>query len=234
MIVWLLLGVVLAIALILVVRGFAGADPKAVLKVLRWLAFILGGAIALLLVVSGRAYQAMMLVGLLWPIFVRWKALWNRMKGATGPTPGQSSGVQTAYLDMQLDHDSGQLDGAIKQGRFSGRRLGDLSVAELVELMNECLSADPSSVSLIEAFLDRAHPEWREAKADVSGEGGFADTMTPDEARRILEVGDDAGEDAIKDAHRKLMMRVHPDQGGSTYLAAKINQAKGVLLKKRR
>jgi hypothetical protein len=240
MIVWLIVGVVVAIAVVMIVRGFAGADPKSVAKALRWTALVLGGALALFLLFTGRGQQALYTLILLGPLLMRWKAMFNRMKGMMGPSPGQSSAVGTAYLDMELDHDSGRLDGAIKAGRFAGRRLSDLSVAELVELLQECRDADPQSVALVEAFLDRVHPDWRGAagpQGTAAADGtpaGFAEAMTPDEARRILEVGEEASEEEIKDAHRRLMMKIHPDQGGSTYLAAKINQAKDVLLKKRR
>lgn len=232
MIVWLILGVVVAIGVVLIMRGFAGSDPKLIAKVLRWLLLIAGVALAAFLLFTGRGQQALFTLFLVGPMLMRWGAIFNRLKGMMGPKPGQSSGVGTAYLDMELDHDSGTLDGAIKAGRFAGRRLSGLSVTELVELLEECRAADPQSVALIEAFLDRAHPDWREAAPKVGG-GGFAEAMTPDEARRILELDEDADEDAIKEAHRRLMLKNHPDQGGSTYLAAKINQAKDVLLKRR-
>ena len=243
MIVWLIVGVILAIAVALLVRGFVGAEPKLVAKVLRWTALVLGGALAAFFVFTGRGQQALYTLIILGPMLMRWKALFNRFKGMMGPKPGQSSTVDTAYLDMELDHDSGTLDGRIKSGRFAGRRLSELQVVELVELLQDCAASDPSSVQLIEAFLDRHHPEWRAAAEAEAGRGvgsgggaggGFAEAMTPAEARRILGVDEDADEDDIKEAHRRLMLKNHPDQGGSTYLAAKINHAKDALLKKRR
>ncbi|MGQ0676250.1 MAG: DnaJ domain-containing protein [Rhodospirillales bacterium] len=238
MIVWLIVGVVVAIGVVLIMRGFAGAEPRTVAKVVRWMILVIGGALAGFLLFTGRGQQALFTLIVLGPMLMRWKAMFNRLKGMMGPKPGQSSSVGTAYLDMELDHDSGRLDGAIKAGNFAGRPLGDLSVTELVALLAECRAADPQSVALIEAFLDRNHPDWRGAAPQgdggAAGGGGFAEAMTPDEARRILELDEGADEDAVKDAHRRLMMKIHPDQGGSTYLAAKINQAKDVLLKRRR
>lgn len=64
-------------------------------------------------------------------------------------------------------------------------------------------------------------------------EGGFEDTMTKREAALILGVRESSSHQRIKDAHRKLLILNHPDTGGSTYIAGKINEAKELLLKGR-
>ena len=147
---------------------------------------------------------------------------------------GQTSAVRTKMLAMELDHDSGNMDGEVLAGEFSGRRLSDLSLDELVELMGECSSAKDQSLALLEAYLDRAHPDWREG-AGATGEGASAPgsssaKMTVGEAYEILGLEPGAGEDEIIAAHRRMMKQYHPDQGGSDYLAARINQAKDLLL----
>jgi hypothetical protein len=144
---------------------------------------------------------------------------------------GQKSRVATAILAMELDHDSGAMTGEVLAGPFRGKRLEDLNPDALQSLYEYCGSANDQSVSLLEAWLDRNKPNWRdtwtgERKAQSSGTG----TMTRDEAFAILGLQTKATLQEIKDAHRRLMKDFHPDRGGSDYLAAKINQAKDILL----
>ncbi len=62
-------------------------------------------------------------------------------------------------------------------------------------------------------------------------EGGFEETMTRREAALILGVRESSSPARVKDAHRRLLILNHPDTGGSTYLAGKLNEAKELLLK---
>jgi hypothetical protein len=157
--------------------------------------------------------------------------------GSSQKSPGQTSQVGTERLEMRLDHDSGHMDGKCLVGRFAGRTLSSLSDREAVELYQEFEMDGLKEAALMEAYLDWRVAGWRDRAEDEDGaararrgraraKGG----MTAEEARAVLEVGPDASEEDIRQAHRRLMMKMHPDQGGSTYLAARINEAKEVLL----
>ena len=157
------------------------------------------------------------------------RAFTNRMKaGASpGPSPGQTSEIETAFLHMRLDHDTGEMDGTVLRGRFEGRALGELGLQDLLELLTECRT-DRQSVAVLEAYLDRIHGDWREHRGPPPGTS--SDEMSEREARAMLGVGPEATREEIIEAHRRLIQRVHPDRGGSDYLAAKLNAAKDLLL----
>jgi hypothetical protein len=127
---------------------------------------------------------------------------------------------------MGLEHDSGRMWGRIRRGRFAGRDLAALDLPELLDLLREVAAEDPESGPLLEAWLDRVHPDWRE-EAPRTAAGG---PMTREEALRVLGVAEGATEAEIRAAHRRLMRAAHPDQGGSDWLAARLNEARDRLL----
>ncbi|GLK71793.1 DnaJ domain-containing protein [Ancylobacter dichloromethanicus] len=147
------------------------------------------------------------------------------------PSAGRASKVRTPFLDMELDHDSGRLGGKVTNGPLAGAGLDTLDVPTLARL---ALDVDQESRQLLEAYLDRRSPGWRE-HADGQAGRRSADTprrgaMTEEEAYQILGLQPGTGADEIRKAHRSLMKKLHPDQGGSNYLAARVNEAKDVLL----
>jgi hypothetical protein len=153
-------------------------------------------------------------------------------RAATEGTEGRSSTVRTDHLEMQLDHATGAMRGRVLKGFFKGRSLESLKPVELAHLWQDCRFVDPQSAQLVEAYLDRIHPTWREdmARAEADAPKGADGRMTREEALEILGLKPGANAEDIRRAHRELMLKMHPDRGGSTYLAAKINEAKDVAL----
>jgi hypothetical protein len=152
----------------------------------------------------------------------------------TQKSAGQTSRVRSAYLEMELDHDSGAMHGRIIAGRHQGAALEALDVKTLAGLLDEF---DEESRALLVAYLDRRDPSWSEYAQGHAAAGraaGSSGKMTEQEAYQILGVEPGAGADVITRAHRTLMKKLHPDQGGSTYLAARVNEAKEILLRRHR
>jgi hypothetical protein len=149
--------------------------------------------------------------------------------------PRRTSRVRSAFVEMELDHFSGAMRGRILAGRHDGISLDALDVPTLVGLL---AGIDDDSRSLMMAYLDRRDPRWREYAKRNPGAGRGADApvsggeMTEEEAYQILDLKPGANADQIGRAHRTLMKKLHPDQGGSTYLAGRVNQAKDILLRR--
>jgi hypothetical protein len=154
--------------------------------------------------------------------------------GATKRSGGQKSGVRTAFLEMVLDHDSGAMEGTCLKGRFATRKLSALGRDDLLLLLAELNSADAQGELLLEAYLDRRWPDWRDAwttrKAKENSRSSARSGVDLSEAYDVLGLKPGATRDEISAAHRRLMMKMHPDHGGSAYLASRINQARDALL----
>jgi hypothetical protein len=233
-----ILGICLLVGLVLLGFWFVRTEPKQVLVLLRWVLAILGLILGGYLIWGGLRAWAILSLPFLLPVLMNFRTIRARIRAARGPSPGQASEVETRFLRMILDHDSGAMTGRVKEGRFQGRALEDLELEDLVALWAECRAEDAQSAAVLEAYLDRTQGEaWREAAAGSGAGGGAgprapgsAGNMSREEACEILGIEPGASRKAIHDAHRRLMQKVHPDHGGSNYLAAKINQAKALLL----
>lgn len=156
-----------------------------------------------------------------------------------GPASGRISRARSATVEMTVDHDSGVIDGVVLAGPRAGTQLGLMPLPELVSLWRSCRQADPVGANLLEAYLDSRFSGWREhtdgdAHPGSARHGGGAGTITEKEAYEVLGLAPGAGPDDIRRAHRTLMKRLHPDQGGTNWLATRVNQAKDVLLARHR
>lgn len=235
---YLVLGLSLVVGLVLMGRWLLDTEPKVILKVVRWVGLGLLAAIALFVLVRGRFDWVVGAAAMLVPFAVRWggviRAIRNAAKAARGPTPGQSSGVRTRFLAMSLDHDTGALDGEVLEGRLAGRRLSELTPAER-QVLREDVAADQASAQVLEAWLERAGEPAGGSGAGRDGGGVPGDsgdgTMTRARALQILGLSENATQEEVREAHRRLMMANHPDKGGSSWLAAQINRAKDELLR---
>ena len=236
---WLIFAIGVIVGLYLVGRWWVQAEPRQPLKALRWTGAPVGLLLLAVIAISGRWswFPALLFPAIPW--LIRFRALNTMRKNARGPRRGQASQISTRFLDMELDHDSGEMTGKVNVGQFAGRRLDQLILGELIELWRECAKEDEQSRLVLENYLDRGHPEWR----SVAGAGPREETagprsdspwtttgMSADEACEILAVEPGATAEDIESAYRRVMKSAHPDHGGSDWMAAKVNQAKDILL----
>ena len=199
-----ILGLVIVVGGWYLIRSFANAQPAQVRGLIRKL-----GGIAVIV-----------FAGLL-------TMPWRRK------TPGQASRVATGLIAMQLDHDTGRMEGDVLAGPLKGRKLSSLTLPEAQAFHAQCAAAADQSRALFEAWIERSRPEWRAQWNSGAGRAPATASpkMTRAEALAILGLKEGASADDVRAAHRRLMKTAHPDLGGSDYLAAKINEAKEFLLR---
>lgn len=188
------------------------------------------------LIFAGAALTLIGRAGLGIPLGIFGITLWRRgrsvgLMNKSGASP--KSTVRSAMFEMELDHETGDMDGMILTGEREGARLSSLEPSELLKLMSQT-GQDAESSALLEAYLDRRIPGWRD-DAEPNSDPGHAGApssgpMTKEEAYQILGLSSGASANDVRQAHRRLMKRIHPDSGGSTFLASKINEAKDILL----
>lgn len=162
----------------------------------------------------------------------------HRSSSQSSVSSGNVSTVNTDFLSMQLDHDSGEMEGTVIEGPSKGRTLNQMQEEELKQLFCFCQENCEQSTQLLLAYLQhRFGEQWYDKQGFAEQDTGSRQDctennglMSENEARQILGIEDSASEEEIIHAHRKLMQKLHPDRGGSDYLAAKINQAKDLLL----
>ncbi len=230
----LIFGFLILMAALWVLGVISKIDPKVGARVMKASGGLLAVGMAAFLGLRGEIFIAMPLgafgLGLLGWVPFGPAGFSMRSK----KSKGQVSRVRTAFLEMALDHDSGEMRGMVVAGRHKGAALETLDVHTLVTLLADI---DDESRALLMPYLDRRDASWREyAQGDAAAGRAAASNgkMSEQEAYQILGLEPGASADAIGRAHRALMKKFHPDQGGSTYLAARINEAKETLLRQHR
>lgn len=231
---YLLTGGVALIGVLVLYQLFRKADLRKLIRSLRWIVGSMTALLAAFLFFRGQVAIASF-VGFGAYSILRWGRLGPIVFDADGFDEANESEVNSRFFSMRLDHSTGEVSGRVLTGTFAGVDLIDLGEQETRRLLVE-VSGDPDSLALLETWLDRNRAGWREYFAEQDAAAGAPDGPSdPDEeAYEILGLKPGATPEEIRAAHRNLMKGVHPDQGGSTYLAAKINEAKDRLLKRHR
>jgi hypothetical protein len=238
---YLLLGLSVLLIFMVASRGFVAANPAVLSRNIRYGAGVIALGTASILFVRGMAVVALWVAAFgLWLLTGSTRLVWPAWaRPSTDQTGHQTSVVTTDHLVMELDLSTGSIRGQVVKGFFKGRDIETLRPVELAHLWSDCQFDDPQSAQILEAYLDRIHPTWRDDMARGGGNGSADDkaakantsqSMTREQALDILGLKTGATEEEIRRAHRLLMMKLHPDRGGSHTLAAKVNEAKDILL----
>ena len=215
-------------------RGFSRADPGEVARLLRagsgWALLVLAALVA----VKGRFEFALGFGGL---------GVWLLATGRRRPVvraprqPTSAPRVRSAMIEMEMEPRR-RMRGIVLAGPHEGRWLDDLSRAQCLVVYDACLRHDPDGARLLGAYLDGRFPGWRatgdgetDARRTGFNERAASGAMSQDEAYEVLGLQKSASREEVVRAHRTLIKKLHPDQGGSTALAARVNAAKEVLMR---
>jgi hypothetical protein len=234
----LVIGLILLFLLLQAIKQFGRMDAATAARIVRHGGGVLGMIGALLMLLRGRVGLAAAIAGMM-ANFAGWKTTggggpsgFSNVGGGAGSRPGRASSARSAMVEMRLDHDSGAMTGKVLSGAYAGRAVETLSRPELISLRQELVLDDPDGASLLEAYLDRRFAGWREADQGQRQRRGGDGAMSRRQAFEVLGLSESASAADIIRAHRTLMKKFHPDHGGSTALAARVNQAKDVLMQR--
>lgn len=189
-------------------------------------------ALTVYLVMTGRMHWLGAGIAALVPL-LRTLLVWGsragpllRLLGRFKTTPSQ---FRSQFLVVSINFANGSIDGEVISGKHNGKKLTELSLAELNELSQEFKQADKESYILLQAYLIRTGKSNNQS--DNQYKPSNINDLSNNEAYEILGLPTSASKDEIIKAHKRLIQRIHPDRGGSDYLAAKINAAKDQLTK---
>ena len=234
---YVILGFALLLGVGVLAKWYSSAAPKDILRTVKWTLFVLGILLALFFIITGRLAWVFATLPAILPIFMRarhahrtFKNFSRMASGGQGGGGDDVSAIETEYLSMSLDQSTGTMTGEVLKGTYAGRSLDDLDEREFFDLLQTCQTHDRESARLLQSYLEREHPGWRESSQQQHTRSAGSSEMDVAEALAILGLENDATDEDVIKAHRRLISNLHPDHGGSGYLAAKINQAKDVLL----
>jgi hypothetical protein len=235
-----LAGLAIAILLWWLLNSFGRSSPGQVVRFGKMVGGVAALGVAGLLALRGRLDMAALAGGAgAW--LLGWSAVppgWLPARWSGSRSDAAASRLRSPMIEIALDGRTGTVSGVVLAGEFAGRALETLAPAELLRLREVCLACDVEGARLVEAYLDRGSPGWGEHAEGDAHRSRRPDlqrgTMTEQEAYEILGLQPGAGPDLVRAAHRALIKKLHPDQGGSTYLASRVNQAKDFLLHRHR
>ena len=171
-------------------------------------------------------------------------AMTARLRRLIRPDPGQGPRdpadrrFRTTLIDALLRPDGSLRTGRVIAGPSAGTSLDAMPTGAVVDLLRLCRLRDAAGAALLEPYLDRRAPGWRvDAERDRDPRPrrpANPGTMTQEEAYQVLGLQRGATAEEIRSAHRSLMKRAHPDQGGSAERAARVNAARDRLLNRHR
>ncbi len=230
-----LLLIVLSVLVYFIYR-FRRLSPEQKKHAIKLILIAVLGAGVVFLVLTGRLHWLAAAIGGVLPLIPR---LVRFMLGAAPAVlpfvrryqQNQHSNMHTRYIRLQMNVLTGELQGEVLEGKLKGEKLHLLSQVQLLELLDECRQNDAQSAALLIAYLNRAHPGWSNGGNQDSGYTPNDADMTEQQARDILGVSESADKEEINKAHKRLMQKMHPDRGGSDFLAQQINRARDKLLK---
>jgi hypothetical protein len=222
--------------LVYAIYRFKQLDVEARKKWSKKLILVMFAVILLALAATGRLHWLAVAIGALLPLVPRAIRLVMGLWPALSPyfrryQQNKQSSMQTRFLSLQINLLSGELQGEVLEGGYRGEKLQSMTIVQLCELLQECQQQDRESAALLIAYMQRMHPDWKPDTEKGSHYTADTSAMSEQQARDVLGVSESATKPEIIKAHKRLMQKLHPDRGGSDYLAVQINKAKEVLLK---
>lgn len=239
------IGFLAALLVFSLIRYGINSSPKQRRQLAYIVAIGLAAAVLLLLLLTGRIHFLAAVVAAAIPFakklpsLLRYIPLFRYLKQRAGASKqsGAVSTVETSLLRMTMEHVSGNISGEVLVGEFKGRQLSELSSSQLFQLYQLAANRYADAVPVFDAFLQRhIGVDWRKNAAEFGYQfdelniPAHNSEMDTSQALQILGLPEGATKKEVLDAHRKLMQKLHPDRGGSNYLAAQVNMAKDVLL----